>query len=140
MYLDELRKVPVCVVLAPTVDRPEPSIRPVVFPSSTIGGGFPVIVVVQGREHIASIGCLVRDGHTVYALTNRHVTGPEGEPVFAQLGGERVRIGVSSSKQLTRLANPATIYAFDLTPDGKRIVFDRIRENSDIRMIDLKKK
>jgi hypothetical protein len=102
VYLDERRKVPVCVVLAPTVDRPEPSIRPVVFPSSTIGGGFPVIVVVQGREHIASIGCLVRDGHTVYALTNRHVTGPEGEPVFAQLGGERVRIGVSSSKQLTR--------------------------------------
>ena len=102
VYFDERRKVPVCVVLAPTVDRPEPSIRPVVFPSSTIGGGFPVIVVVQGREHIASIGCLVRDGHTVYALTNRHVTGPEGEPVFAQLGGERVRIGVSSSKQLTR--------------------------------------
>ena len=102
VYLDERRKVPVCVVLAPTVDRPEPSIRPVVFPSSRIGGGFPVIVVVQGREHIASIGCLVRDGHTVYALTNRHVTGPEGEPVFAQLGGERVRIGASSSKQLTR--------------------------------------
>ena len=102
VYLDERRKAPVCVVWAPKIDRPEPSIRPVVFPSSTIGGGFPLTVVVQGREHIASIGCLVRDGHTVYALTNRHVTGPEGEPVFAQLGGERVRIGVSSSKQLTR--------------------------------------
>lgn len=102
VYLDERRKVPVCVVWAPKVDTPEVSIRPVVYPTSTIGGGFPLTVVVQGREHFASIGCLVRDGHTVYALTNRHVTGAEGEPVFARIGGDRLRIGVSSSKQLTR--------------------------------------
>lgn len=102
VYLDERRKVPVCVVWAPKVDTPEVSIRPVVYPTSTIGGGFPLAVVVQGREHFASIGCLVRDGHTVYALTNRHVTGAEGELVFARIGGDRLRIGVSSSKQLTR--------------------------------------
>ena len=27
--------------------------------------------------------------------------------------------------------------AFDIAPDGKRIVFDRLRENSDIVLIDL---
>jgi hypothetical protein len=27
--------------------------------------------------------------------------------------------------------------AFDITPDGKQIVFDRTRENSDILLIDL---
>jgi hypothetical protein len=27
--------------------------------------------------------------------------------------------------------------AFDITPDGKQIVFDRVRENSDIVLIDL---
>jgi len=26
---------------------------------------------------------------------------------------------------------------FDITPDGKQIVFDRVRENSDIVLIDL---
>src|SRR5262245_9583217 len=77
VYLDEKRKVPVCVVYAAKIDAPETPIRPVVYPLSRIGGGFPVIVDVQGREHIASIGCLVRDGHTVYALTNRHVTRSE---------------------------------------------------------------
>lgn len=104
LYLDERRKVPVCVVLAPKVDDVELPIREVVYPSTKIGGGFPLIADVQGREHIASIGCLVRDGHTVYALTNRHVTGEEGEPVYARLAGEKVRIGVSSAKQLTRMA------------------------------------
>lgn len=103
LYLDEKRKVPVCVVYAPRQDVAETPIRPVVYPTSRMGGGFPVIADVQGREHIASIGCLVRDGHTVYALTNRHVTGPAGEPVYTRVADERVRIGVSSAKQLTRL-------------------------------------
>jgi Tol biopolymer transport system component len=41
-------------------------------------------------------------------------------------------------RALTRLSNPATIFSFDIAPDGRHIVFDRIRENSDIRLIDLK--
>jgi hypothetical protein len=36
---------------------------------------------------------------------------------------------VNSDGRLTR--------AFDITPDGKQIVFDRLRENSDIVLIDL---
>jgi len=103
VYLDERRKVPVCVVYAPKEDVSQLPIRPVVYPTSRIGGGFPLNVEVQGREHVASIGCLVRDGHTVYALTNRHVTGPTGEPVYVRVAGQRIRIGESSSKQLTRL-------------------------------------
>jgi len=30
-------------------------------------------------------------------------------------------------------------FTFDITPDGKQIVFDRLRENSDIVLIDLAK-
>ena len=41
------------------------------------------------------------------------------------------------SRQLTRFTNPAAIRSFDVTPDGKQIVFDRVRENSDIVLIDL---
>jgi Tol biopolymer transport system component len=43
------------------------------------------------------------------------------------------------SRPLTRLQNRATMGSFDITSDGKQIVFDRMRENSDVVMIDLPK-
>jgi Tol biopolymer transport system component len=41
------------------------------------------------------------------------------------------------TRQLARLSNSANTSTFDITPDGKQIVFDRLRENSDIVLIDL---
>ena len=42
------------------------------------------------------------------------------------------------SRQLTRLTNnSAATQSFDVTADGTRIVFDRVRENADIVLIDL---
>ena len=41
------------------------------------------------------------------------------------------------SRRLTRLSNPAVMRTFDITSDGSRIIFDRLRENSDILLIDL---
>jgi serine/threonine protein kinase/Tol biopolymer transport system component len=41
------------------------------------------------------------------------------------------------SRHLAHLENIATMRTFDITPDGKQIVFDRLRENSDIVLIDL---
>ena len=46
-------------------------------------------------------------------------------------------LGTMQSRRLTRLNNPAVMRAFDITPDGSRIVFDRLRENSEILLIDL---
>jgi Tol biopolymer transport system component len=43
------------------------------------------------------------------------------------------------SRLLTRLQNRAPMRTFDITGDGKQIVFDRIRENSQVVMIDLPK-
>jgi Tol biopolymer transport system component len=40
-------------------------------------------------------------------------------------------------RQLTRLHNLGKLQTFDISPDGKHIVFDRSRENSDIVLIDL---
>ncbi len=45
-------------------------------------------------------------------------------------------LGTMRSRRLTRLSNPAAMRTFDITPDGHRIVFDRLRENSDILLID----
>ena len=43
------------------------------------------------------------------------------------------------SRPLTHLNNTATMRTFDISPDGKHIVFERLRENSDIVLIDLPK-
>jgi hypothetical protein len=42
-----------------------------------------------------------------------------------------------TSRPLASLNNQGTIRGFDITPDGKHIVFDRVRQNSDIALIDL---
>jgi len=44
------------------------------------------------------------------------------------------------TRQLTHLHNSAAMRTFDITPDGRSIVFDRLRENSDIVLIDLPRK
>jgi hypothetical protein len=43
------------------------------------------------------------------------------------------------SHLLTRLRNTAAMRTLDVSPDGSQIVFDRLKENSDIVLIDLKK-
>ncbi len=46
-------------------------------------------------------------------------------------------LATKKQRQLTRLGNQGFIQTFDITPDGKEIVFDRLRENSNIVLIDL---
>jgi Tol biopolymer transport system component len=46
-------------------------------------------------------------------------------------------LATKESRQLTRLNDSAATQSFDVTADGKLIVFDRVRENSDIVLIDL---
>jgi Tol biopolymer transport system component len=43
------------------------------------------------------------------------------------------------SRPLTRLQNRASMRTFDVTSDGKQIVFDRLRDNSRVVLIDLPK-
>jgi serine/threonine protein kinase len=42
-----------------------------------------------------------------------------------------------NTRRLTHLAERATMRTFDITPDGKQIVFDRMRENSAVVLIDI---
>jgi hypothetical protein len=44
-----------------------------------------------------------------------------------------------ATRQLARFSNPATVTSFDIAPDGAHIVFDRVREHSDLVLIDLPK-
>ena len=48
-------------------------------------------------------------------------------------------LSTKNSRQLSNFDGLST-RTFDITPDGKQIAFDRLRENSDIVLIDLPKK
>ena len=68
---------------------------------------------------------------------------PDGKGLVYMLGATAEQnfwlldLRTMKSRPLTRLNNPATMRTFDITPDGKEIVFDRLRENSYIVLIDL---
>ena len=44
-----------------------------------------------------------------------------------------------TTRPLTEFSNQGRLNTFDITPDGKQIVFDRLRESSDIVLIDIPK-
>ncbi|MSO30963.1 MAG: hypothetical protein EXQ48_08510 [Acidobacteria bacterium] len=48
-------------------------------------------------------------------------------------------LAARTSRPLTRLGNQGALRTFDITRDGKSIVFDRSRQNSNIVLIDLPK-
>jgi len=103
LYLPDGRVIPVCIVEAkPVAQGQVAGTLPVVWPNSMFGGGLPIYVDVQGETHRATAGCLVTDGHSLYALTARHACGEEGTEIDAIQRRGRRRIGVSSGKQLTR--------------------------------------
>ena len=60
-------------------------------------------------------------------------------PFIPSLDFWMVDFATKAHRQLTRLGNQGALGTFDVTPDGKAIVFDRSRENSDIVLIDLPK-
>ncbi|MCG6859030.1 MAG: hypothetical protein LJE67_13300 [Salaquimonas sp.] len=103
LYLPDGRVVPVCVVEAPPIAEEDmPATVPVAWPNETFGGGMPVYVESQQQLYRATAGCMVSDGHTIYALTARHACGEEGTPVSVMLRGGLSPAGVSSDRQLTR--------------------------------------
>lgn len=105
IFLPDGRIVPLCVVEAPRSVVSDDSVdtNNLVFPANYIGGGFPIIVDSQGRERVASVGCVVTDGNKYYALTNKHVVGEKGTPVYTKLKGMPKRIGSSAGKQIGKL-------------------------------------
>jgi hypothetical protein len=102
LYMPDGRTVPVCVMCVDPVEPEHDLLPDWNWPEGLMGGGFPLISRAQGVEHVASVGCLVTDGHQIYALTNRHVAGPKGHLVETIRRGRTLKMGESSAVQLTR--------------------------------------
>ena len=102
IYMPDGRIVPICIVEAAKAAAgadEDIDINNLAFPVNKIGGGFPAIIQTQGETRVATLGCLVSDGHTVYALSNKHVTGERADAVFTRRGAQR-QIGKASGRFL----------------------------------------
>jgi Tol biopolymer transport system component len=68
---------------------------------------------------------------------------PGGRQLVVKLGGFRHQdfwlfdLGTGERRQLTRLRPGESVSRFDVSPDGKRVLFERVRENSDVVLIEL---
>jgi Tol biopolymer transport system component len=65
---------------------------------------------------------------------------PDGKGLVYVPGGAEdlwlLELPSKKTRLIARLTNPGEQRAFDITPDGRQIVFDRVRENSDIVLIE----
>ena len=69
---------------------------------------------------------------------------PDGTGLVYMLGNTMAEqdfwlldLGTMHTRRLSRLSKSSVMRTFDITPDGKRIVFDRLTGDSDILIIDL---
>lgn len=68
---------------------------------------------------------------------------PDGKGLVYMLGSRPTQdfwlldLGTMKARPLARLDDRGSMRTFDVTPDGKQIVFDRLQKNSDIVLIDL---
>jgi Tol biopolymer transport system component len=68
---------------------------------------------------------------------------PGGTQLVVKLGGFRrqdfwlLDARTGTTRQLTKLRSGESLQRFDVSPDGRRILFERVRENSDVVLIEL---
>ncbi|MFT3697714.1 MAG: hypothetical protein QM831_31535 [Kofleriaceae bacterium] len=103
LYMPDGRVIPTCVVYAPP-DEQLPRQPDVIGASSNlIGGGYACTRTAQGETRAGTIGCIVEREGSYFALTNRHVAGPDGGEVDAVIRTQRVAIGRSSTQAISRV-------------------------------------
>jgi len=79
----------------------------------------------------------------VYRLGENYRFLPGGKQLVLMRGGFRRRdfwlldLTTGRQQRLTDLQPGSSLHSFDVSPDGKSIMFDRVRENSDIVLIEL---
>jgi Tol biopolymer transport system component len=124
-----------------------PAFDPVVSPDGTL------IVYAGQQAAFAPLQAVRPDGRVVPLPAIQVMSGGGGRARFlpngkglvylqGQVGAQDfwlLDLATQKPRPLTRLTNQATTTAFDISPDGLHIVFDRVREQSDLVLIDLPK-
>ncbi|MFL5554295.1 MAG: protein kinase domain-containing protein [Gemmatimonadaceae bacterium] len=93
-------------------------------------------VTVDGKPYAVPTLLVDRAGDSYRFL-------PSGKEVVVKLGGFRhqdfwlFNIVTGDRRRLTALRPGESLQRFDVSPDGTRIIFERVRENSDVALIEL---
>ena len=111
----------------------------IVYTGPVVGITGPLLIVRENGTSVEVPGIQVRTGGVRYRFL-------PGKQQLVYLPGSMVArenfmfldLSTKSNRQLSNF-DTRLISTFDITPDGKQIVFDRLRENSDIVLIDLAK-
>jgi serine/threonine protein kinase len=116
-----------------------PDGRFIVYSEERQGPGYPVKAVTpEGRPYPLPTLSVLR-GLDRYRL----LAGGSEMVVLEMEGGKpdfwSINLRTGQRRRLTDLKQGYSISSFDLSPDGKQILFDRIRENADVVLIDLPK-
>ena len=116
-----------------------PDGRFILYSGTPRGRSVPVEAVRQdGKPYPLPNGRLVVD-----RLADSYRFLPSGEGVVVKLGGFRQQdfwlfdLRTGARRQLTRLKPGQSISRFDVSRDGRRIVYERAEENSDVALIEV---
>jgi len=109
----------------------------IVYSGTPRGRSVPVQAVTpDGKPHAMPALTVDRVGDSYQFL-------PGGRHLVVKLGGFRRQdfwlfdLGTGAKRRLTSLGGGESLQRFDVSRDGSRIVFERLRENSDIVLIEL---
>ena len=107
-----------------------------VYSGADVGTTFPLrAAAADGRPHPLPTLMLTRGARrVVFARDRRAIVILRGE--IGHKNFWLVDLQSGAERQLTGLAADFVIRDFDVSPDGSRIVFDRIEENSNIALIE----
>jgi Tol biopolymer transport system component/DNA-binding winged helix-turn-helix (wHTH) protein len=114
-----------------------PDGRLVVYSGPDIGTTFPVSAVsVDGTEQPRAAMTLTRGArHMTFLAKGRTLVFLRGDIRHKNLWARELSTG--AERQLTNLAADFNIHDFDVSPDGRDVILERVQERSDVVLLDL---
>lgn len=114
-----------------------PNAQYVIYSGADIGTTFPVkAITADGKPHELPNLTLTRGA--------RHLAFVSGGQALVVLRGEiqhknlwQIDLATGAEKQLTDLPPDFDIRDFDISPDGREVLLERVQEHSDVALLDL---